>query len=170
MPDAPANWTADVTLTDGAPARVRPIGRDDARRLAEFHAKLSPESIYLRFFSPHPRLSDAEIAHFTGVDHDSRVALVMFVNGELVGVGRYDRIAGGDAAEVAFVVADAHHGRGIATLLLERLAVAGRERSVRTFTADVLPQNRMMLQVFHDAGFDVTSRFEDGIVRLSFPI
>lgn len=170
MPRWPAHWAGDVLLADGGTAFVRPIAPDDAPRLAQFHVRLSPESVYFRFFSPHPRLSAEELDRFTDVDHDARVALVMLRGDELIGVGRYDRLARSDTAEVAFVVSDTQQGRGIATLLLERLAAAARECGLHRFSADVLPNNRAMLRVFHDAGFDVSSRFEDGIVRLVFPI
>ncbi len=157
-------------LADGGTAHVRPIRPEDAPLLRAFHNRLSPESLYLRFFSPHPRLSEREVAHFTQVDHDARVALVVVLGEELIAVARYDRLPRSDEAEVAVIVADAQHGRGIASALLERLASAARERGVHRFTADVMPQNRAMLHVFHDAGFEVTSRFEDGVVRVSFPI
>jgi RimJ/RimL family protein N-acetyltransferase/succinyl-CoA synthetase alpha subunit len=159
-----------MVLADGGTAHVRPIRPEDAPLLRAFHDRLSPESLYLRFFSPHPRLSEREVAHFTQVDHDARVALVVVLGEELIAVARYDRLQRSDEAEVAVIVADEQHGRGIASALLERLASAARERGVHQFTADVLPQNRAMLHVFHDAGFEVTSRFEDGVVRVSFPI
>ena len=47
--------------------------------------------------------------------------------GEIIAVGRYEREPGTDEAEVAFVVADAHQGRGIGSVLLEHLAAAARE-------------------------------------------
>ncbi|CAG1002788.1 Peptidyl-lysine N-acetyltransferase PatZ [Myxococcaceae bacterium] len=170
MPAAPAHWAADVVLADGGAAHVRPIRPEDAPLLQAFHSRLSPESIYLRFFSPKPRLSAEDVRRFTNVDHDARVALAVWLGDELIAIGRYDRAVRGDSAEVAFVVDDEHQGRGIASLLLERLASAAMERGIGRFTADVLPQNRSMLRVFHDAGFEATSRFEDGIVRVSFPI
>lgn len=169
-PSAPAHWAADVVLADGGAAHVRPIRPSDGPLLQALHARLSPESIYLRFFSPRPKLSDEEVRHFTHVDYDARVALVVLLGDDLIAVGRYDRAPKSDAAEVAFVVDDAQQGRGIATLLLEQLASAAQERGILRFTADVLPQNRAMLRVFHDAGFEATSRFEDGIVRVFFPI
>ena len=169
-PSAPAHWAADVVLADGGAAHVRPIRPGDAPLLRAFHARLSADSIYLRFFSPRPKLSEQELQHFTNVDHQTRVALVVLLGDALIGVGRYDRAPKSDSAEVAFVVDDAQQGRGIATLLLEQLASAAQERGILQFTADVLPQNRAMLRVFHDAGFEARSRFEDGIVRVGFPI
>jgi predicted CoA-binding protein len=89
---------------------------------------------------------------------------------ELVAMARYDREPPGDRAEVAFVVDDAYQGRGLGTLLLEHLAAIGRGQGIRSFVATTLPQNRHMLEVFRDAGYEVTSRFEEGTVEVSFSI
>ena len=73
-------------------------------------------------------------------------------------------------AEVAFLVQDAHQGRGIAQLLLEHLAQAGRELGIDLFVAEVLPENRRMIQIFREAGYHVQGGYEDGVMRLVFPI
>ena len=70
----------------------------------------------------------------------------------MIAVGRYDRIDDSQA-EVAFLIEDAHQGRGIGQLLLEHLAEAARERGITRFVAEVLPQNRRMAAVFADAGY-----------------
>jgi len=143
----------DVLLADGSTAHVRAIAPEDADALRAFHARLSPESVMLRFFGPHPRLSDAEVERFTRVDGEDRLALVAERGGQLVAVARYDRAPGSDDAEVAFVVDDAFQGRGLGTILLEHLASAARRRGVRRFVADTLSENFRMLGVFRDAGF-----------------
>ena len=115
---------------------------------------------------------------FTHVDHRDRVAFVLTVANRMIAVGRFDRIppeestdkSGGLVeAEVAFLVQDAHQGRGIAQLLLEHLAQAGRERGIDRFVADVLPENRKMVQVFRDAGYTVAGGYEDGVMRPGVP-
>ena len=58
-------WSSTVVLGDGETALVRPIRPDDAPALAAFHDRQSPESIYRRYFSPKPHLTDADLAHFT---------------------------------------------------------------------------------------------------------
>ena len=63
--------------------------------------------------------------HFTTVDHRDRVAFVALAMDEIIAVARYERYRGTDTAEVAFFVDDDHHGRGLASLLLEYLAAAG---------------------------------------------
>ncbi|HEY5248056.1 MAG TPA: GNAT family N-acetyltransferase, partial [Dermatophilaceae bacterium] len=169
-PDSyPVWWEADVVLRDGSVAHVRPILPTDADRLRRFHAGQSAESIYLRFFAPLKTLSDKDVARFTQVDHDWRVALVATVHEDIIGVARYDRLDE-TTAEVAFHISDAHQGKGVGSVLLEHLAAIGQERGVTKFVADVLPQNRKMIQVFTDAGYDVNYHFDDGVIAVSFTI
>lgn len=165
-PGYPQRWEADVVLADGATVHVRPIRPDDADRLVAFHNRQSPESIYLRFFSARPRLSPRDVERFTTVDYVDRMAFVAVLGDEMIGVARYDREPGTPEAEVAFITDDDHHGRGMATLLLEYLAAVAREHGLHRFTATTLPQNRKMLGVFKQAGFDVTTRFSEGVIEV----
>ena len=168
-PGYPREWEADVLLTDGGVAHLRPIRPSDAERLVAFYDRVSPESKYLRFFAPYPRLSERDVVRFTHVDYVDRVAFILTLGEEMIAVGRYDRIEGA-TAEVAFLIEDAHQGRGIGQLLLEHLAEAARERGITRFVAEVLPQNRRMAQVFADAGYRVSKGIEDGVLNVEFPI
>lgn len=168
-PAYPAHWAADVVLRDGGTAHLRPITPQDADALQEFHLAQSPESVYLRFFAPMPRLSERDLTRFTNVDHVDRVAIVAVVAGRIVGVGRYDR-TGRRTAEVAFNISDHHQGRGLGSVLLEHLAAAARERGIQRFEAEVLPQNRKMVGVFRDAGYEVSNRYDDGVIAVAFDI
>lgn len=165
----PAHWEADVVLKDGGVAHLRPISPTDAPAVHVFHDAQSAESIYLRFFAPLPHLSERDVARFTQVDHIDRVGLVATLGADIVGIARYDRVEG-STAEVAFNVSDAHQGRGIGSVLLEHLAAAARERGITRFMAEVLPQNRKMMTVFTDAGYEVTHGYEDGVIMLTFDI
>lgn len=166
----PDRWEADVVLADGGTVRLRPINPDDADRLRAMHARLSPDTVYLRFFAMVKTLSARDVERFTTVDHDDRVALVALLREEMVGVVRYDRRPGTSDAEVAVVVQDDQQGRGLGPLLLEHLAAAGRERGIERFVADVLPSNRRMIEVFRSAGFALERHMEDGYVELIYPI
>lgn len=174
----PAHWEADVVLRDGGTARIRPITADDADRLVSFYEKVSDESKYYRFFAPYPRLSAKDVHRFTHHDFVDRVGLAATIGGEFIATVRYDRIdadgmpaqAPSDEAEVAFLVQDAHQGRGVASALLEHIAAVALERGIRRFTADVLPANTKMIKVFMDAGYTQKRSFEDGVVRLEFDI
>jgi acyl-CoA synthetase (NDP forming)/GNAT superfamily N-acetyltransferase len=171
LPDGyPADYEADVLLSDGGTVHVRPIRGDDAERIAALHHRLSAETVYLRFFTPLPSLSPGMLERFVHVDYTDRLALVAELGPDILAVARYDRLPGQDAAEVAFVVDDAHQGRGIGILLLEHLAAAAAERGIRRFVAETLPTNDKMLSVFHAAGFGEHRHFAEGVVQVSFPI
>ncbi|WP_371790520.1 GNAT family N-acetyltransferase [Streptomyces sp. NBC_01471] len=165
----PAHWEADVVLRDGGTARIRPITTEDADRLVSFYELVSPESKYYRFFAPYPRLSAKDVHRFTHHDYVDRVGLAATVGGEFIATVRYDRI-GAHEAEVAFLVQDAHQGRGVASALLEHIAAVAREREVSRFTAEVLPANNKMIKVFTDAGYEQKRSFEDGSVHLTFDL
>ncbi|MBT1002097.1 GNAT family N-acetyltransferase [Paenarthrobacter sp. DKR-5] len=166
----PDYWEADVVLRDGATAHLRPITPADADALQAFHMAQSQNSTYMRFFTYKSKLSGKELRRFTEVDHRDRAALVMILGGEIIGVGRYDRLADPADAEVAFNIADKHQGRGIGSILLEHLAAAARENGIRRFVAEVLPENRKMLTVFSEAGYEVHRHFDDGVVSLEFKL
>jgi acyl-CoA synthetase (NDP forming)/GNAT superfamily N-acetyltransferase len=174
----PAHWEADVVLRDGGTARIRPITVDDADRLVSFYEQVSDESKYYRFFAPYPRLSAKDVHRFTHHDFVDRVGLAATIGGEFIATVRYDRIgadgmpatAPADEAEVAFLVQDAHQGRGVASALLEHIAAVARERGIRRFAAEVLPANTKMIKVFTDAGYTQKRSFEDGVVRLEFDL
>ncbi len=159
-----------VATRDGVAVTLRPIRPGDAEALVTFHEGVSPNTAYLRFFGAHPRLSHEEVERFAVVDYADRLALVAEVDGELIGVARYDRLAQKDEAEVAFVVTDAFQHRGVGTLLLELLAEAGLARGITTFVAQTLAVNQEMFDVFANSGFPVQSHREGDVVYVRFSI
>jgi GNAT superfamily N-acetyltransferase len=169
-PHFPSDLERDVVSDAGTHYHLRPIRPDDAPGLIAFHRHLAARSVYLRFFSFHPELSAKEADHFACVDHVNRLALVAERNGCLIAVGRFESGPGETEAEVAFVVSDEFQHHGIGSVLLDELAKAARERGILTFRAETLADNRAMLDVFHHAGFPVSSSFDYGTVTLRFPI
>lgn len=137
-------------LPDGTELVVRGLDPRDGDALREFHQGLSAETVYYRFFCARGPLTDAEVAYFTRVDQRSRVALGVFAAGELVAVGRYDRVPGTSDAEVACVVTDAWQHRGVGTVLLARLVQVARRSGVRRFVAETLLSNTRMLRLLSE--------------------
>ncbi|MEU4241474.1 GNAT family N-acetyltransferase [Actinoplanes sp. NPDC026619] len=162
---------ADVLLSDGTAVHLRQIRPEDAPLIVELHSRMSDRTRYLRYFSPYPRIPERDLKRFVNVDHHDREAFVIVSGRNITAVGRYERLgAGAPEAEVAFVVEDAHQGRGIGSVLLEHLASAAQENGISRFVAEVLPENGGMLRVFSDFGYQVQRKYADGVVHLEFPI
>ena len=160
-------------LADGTTITIRPAAPGDYEAVKQLHEAMSPDNLYLRFFSMSPRAAEQEarrVSRDDGPDH-GHGALLGFLGDELVGVASYEPAAADpESAEVAFAVADRMHGRGVATLLLEHLVSLARERGVGVLTASTLPENIAMLRVFADAGLTVTRRMDYGVIELSMPV
>ncbi|AFA73172.1 putative acyl-CoA synthetase [Gordonia polyisoprenivorans VH2] len=171
--DYPRHWIADVLASDGGVVHLRPIVPDDADRVVRFHAGLSERTRYMRYFGPTPTLPPREVVRMTTVDHQQRVALVAVLGGEFIAIGIYEGLAADgkpESAEVAFVVADAHQGRGLGPILLEHLAGAAAENGFTRFEAEVLSENPNMVAVFRDAGYQISRAFDGATVHVEFTI
>ena len=163
-----ADFRKSAVLRDGAAVCVRAIRPDDKERLRMAFARLSRRSVYQRFFHPVHQLAPDELRRLTEVDFGDHVAIVLTVGAgseeRLIAVGRYIRVApGGDSAEVAFMVVDEYQGVGAATLLLNDLVAIARRCGVRNFVALVLPDNRLMLEVFRRSGLISRESLTDGV-------
>jgi acyl-CoA synthetase (NDP forming)/GNAT superfamily N-acetyltransferase len=166
----PEEWESDVVLADGGTAHLRPLRRDDSEKLLDFFTRLSDRSRMLRFFAPVSPQTARRAARLDEVDYDKTFGIVAELGDDLIAVGTYQRTDDPTSAEVAFAVSDEHQARGIGSILLEHLASVGRTMGLRRFTASTLPENRRMLRVFHEAGWEVDREHIEGVVELSFPI
>lgn len=167
----PSEYELDIVLRDGAVARFRPIRPSDAESLVRMFERLGTQSRYYRFFRAKERLSDEEVRFFTNVDYESRMAVVVLREGEMIGVGRYDReVDDPGEAEVAFAVSDDQQGRGIGTQLLQILTTYARSHGVEAFKAYVLPDNLSMMRVFRNSGYTLTRSLEAGVYNVEFPV
>ncbi|HUP71765.1 MAG TPA: GNAT family N-acetyltransferase [Acidimicrobiales bacterium] len=157
-------------LRDGTAVVARPISIRDDERLVRFHESLSPETTRLRFFSVHPHLSRRETTRFTDVDHNDREAWVALIDDEIIGVGRYERLANREEAEVAFVVADRWQGMGVGPILLRHLIDCARAVGILRFVAETLEENHHMLDMFTHTGLPITRSHDRGVVTVTLTL
>jgi GNAT superfamily N-acetyltransferase len=172
-----ATYLANGVMRDGTPVRIRAIQPTDKQALQWGFAQLSIDAIYHRFFQAKRELSEPELRYLTELDFQDHVALVAEAEVEgvsrVVGVGRFVRLADAkrrDHAEVAFTVGDEFQGRGVGTLLLEHLRRIAPKLGVTFFNAEVLPDNRQMLEVFEHSGLAVVERVRDGVVHVEMEL
>jgi len=163
----PAHLEADVALRDGSTAHFRPVRPEDREAIRGFLAALSPESRALRFFSA---AADLEwvAERMSAVDYRDRFGLLATLESRVVAHAVYLR-TGPDRAEVALAVADELQGHGLGTLLVGQLAEVAHGQGIGLFEAEVLPENRRMIEVFRESGFPVQMRAEPGAIVVEFP-
>jgi GNAT superfamily N-acetyltransferase len=143
-----------VIITDATPA--------DYERVRRFYDELGDTSTYLRFFGIRRSIPEAELRAVVSHEIPHHVTLLAWLDARLIGIGEF--IVGGDPteAELAFAVADDHHHEGVATLLLERLAVVGRRCGLHRLTARTLLGNGDMLLVFRTVGLTRRTVVDEG--------
>ncbi|AKE38785.1 Acyl-CoA synthetase (NDP forming) [Corynebacterium camporealensis] len=166
-------WEADVILNDGDIATLRAIRPEDRDAIEAFFGRVSEQSKYLRFFGTHPTLTDDDWKRWMDTKDHDKVTLVMVERNDIVAVAGYDLIPQflpDRVADVSFLVQDSHHSKGVGNILLEHLAEIGREGEISRFYAEMLTQNRQMVQVFIRAGYSVHPELADGYIVVDFSI
>jgi L-amino acid N-acyltransferase YncA len=148
-----------LRLRDGSSVAVRAAGAADEPELLAFLYGLGLEAKRMRFFTGAADMAyAAHLAAATGAD---RYGLIAHDEaGVMVGHATYAQLDS-RRAEVAVEVADHLHGRGLGTMLIERLARVAEQRGITHFVAEVLCENRAMLDVFSE-GFDGRVVHRDG--------
>ena len=167
-PPYPIEREADIVLTDGSTVRVRPVRAGDAAAIRAFLDSISSDSIVFRFFGA-PNL-DWVTTWSVDVDYANRFALVAETGSprQVIAHAAYMRETA-DRAEVAFLVADSYQGHGIATILLAHLAEVAESHGISTFTAEVMPSNHRMIEVFRESGFPVDVHSSPDAIKLELP-
>jgi RimJ/RimL family protein N-acetyltransferase len=171
----PRSYAHSFKLKNGVAITLRAIRPDDRERLRTAFVHLDPGTIYTRFFGAKRELSEAELTAATAIDFDAVVALVADLKSDpetIIGGGRYVRSPKATSidAEVAFMVEEDYQGLGLASLILRELAAIAKASGVVRFIAEVLPANTAMLQVFRRSGLAMSSRTEDGVVRVALDL
>jgi GNAT superfamily N-acetyltransferase/predicted CoA-binding protein len=157
-------------LADGSTVQIRTAEPGDYEAVKAMHEAMSPDNIYLRFFSVSRVSAEPEAQRVCRAAEAGHAALLAVSSEEIVGCASYESPGDGTAAEVAFAVADRMHHQGIATLLLEHLVVRARHDGIPALVASTLAENTAMLRVFADAGLPVRRRLEDGVFEVTVPV
>ena len=137
-----------LQLRDGTEVVLREIELTDVEGLRALFFRLSPTTVYRRFFGRPNAPSDRALARLAGVDHDRRQAIAAVIDGTIVGVARYDRRVDSTDAEFAIVVEDAWQHHGLGHVLLRRIGREATSHGIVTVTGTVLAENRPMLDLF----------------------
>jgi len=170
----PTRYVAAWTMKDGTPVTIRPIRPEDEPAMVRFHETLSERSVYLRYFhlmNLEQRTQHERLTRICFIDYDREMALVAeTADHEILGVGRLTKIHGTKEAEVAVLVSDKCHGRGLGKELLARLLIVGADEKLTRLSADILPDNRDVMRICEKLGFSLKHSLDDEVVRAEFTL
>ena len=173
IPEA-RNFSEYVLLRDGERVFLRASTAEDVPAVEALMRSVSRESLQMRFMGAVAYVARSVIEIMCGGEPRDRLCLLAIVGKEpearVVGIGNYISLGVGGKAEVAFLVQDDFQGRGISTLLLERLAGIAAGQGFVGFEAEVLYENQPMINVFRDSGFEVVQALEGGSIHVNFPV
>lgn len=156
-----------VTLRKGDKVFIRPIRPEDERLYPALFAKIKADDLRLRFFAPVKEFSHQFIARLTQVDYARAYvcAAIDEVSGEIVGVVRLMHDPDDIRAEYAILVRSDWKGRGLGWLLMHLLIDYAVETGLKIVEAQVLPENRPMLDMCAGLGFTISNDPEDPSLR-----
>jgi acetyl coenzyme A synthetase (ADP forming)-like protein len=162
-----------AVLRDGSVVTLKIAEAADRDAVRRFFHDLSPESRRRRFFAI-AEPSDELIARLCDSTQPGQALSLLClrqIDGEVrpIAIGSYIG-EGSGTAEAAFAVADAFQGRGLGTVLLERLAAFASAHGIRRFDATTLPENAQMLEVFYESGFEIRSKTEVGTIAVQLSL
>jgi len=124
--------------------------------MTRFHATLSERSVYLRYFHMLPfdaRIDHQRLARICSIDYDREMVLVAERGKEIVAVGRLIREDDSKEAEFAVLISDTFQGHGLGTELVKRLIEIARSDGMDRVIADILGENRQMIEICKLLGF-----------------
>jgi len=175
----PTRYVAPWTMKDGAVVSIRPIRPEDEPAMVKFHETLSERSVYLRYFhlmNLEQRTQHERLTRICFIDYDREMALVAERRNpetgepEILGVGRMMKVHGTSEAEVAVLVSDRWHGKGLGKELLARLLLVGADEKLTKLTADILPDNRDVMRICEKLGFSLQHSVDDQVVHAEFKL
>ena len=156
-------WERHFTLPDGCAVHVRPIRPEDEPLYGPFLKAVSADDVRMRFLGPMKELTHAQISYFTHVDHARAMAFIALdeASGEMIGVARLHDDAGNESAEYAIIVRSDLKSHGLGWQLMQLLIAYGRAKGLRAIYGQVLHENKTMLKMCGELGFEITMNPDD---------
>lgn len=155
-----------VAVRDGSSVVIRPLASGDEAAIASWFSGLGVETRRARFLGSLDRLDRRMLSELARVDHiDHEAIAAIGPDGTTVGIARYIRIEP-RKAEVAVAVGDEWRGRGIASMLLERLTARAQSAGIEQFIAICLTSNHTVIRLLSRLGPTRIGPSDAGVVEL----
>jgi acetyltransferase len=172
----PSELEEIIRLSDGTELLLRPIVPEDEPALSAAVKGLDSEEARLRFLMPVRELSRLQAARFTQIDYDREMALIATHPGKpgtqpILAVVRIAADPDNEKAEFAIIVKREITGKGLGTILLDRIISYAKKRGIGVIFGDVLRENSRMLELGKALGFARSNHPGDAtLIRLTLDL
>jgi GNAT superfamily N-acetyltransferase len=162
----PADLEEEILLPSGEALWIRPVVPGDAPILASEFSAADDDTLHARFFTASFDLTHERLRYLTELDYTTHLALAVMTaagdRSEGVAIGRYAARTATDV-EGAIVVKRRFRCRGIAGVLMDRLASAADRAGYITMSASYLADNAAAAGLLAGLGF-TGGALHDGVV------
>jgi len=169
----PKEYETNWTDNKGTSIFFRPVKATDERAIQDLVYELPEQDVFTRFFNNLKSFPHKVVMPLAAIDYNDKIAIAAVIGKEepesrekIIAIGRYKNNQDTGFAEVAFTTHRDWQNRGIGTFLLRYLIRIALEKSIRGFTADVLAQNKAMMQVFSKSGYLLKTHMGSGVYEL----
>jgi GNAT superfamily N-acetyltransferase len=159
-----------TVIVAGVPVRLRLLERSDANLIRAFYQRLSPDSVYRRFFGPVIPPADRLVKQLTDIDHNERDALIALDLHGICGIARYGSSSANGQYDLAVTVADEWQGKGLGRLLTSRLAHIARFRGISSFHATMMGSNYAAQAMVRSLSPQTKFHFDAGYLEADIPL
>jgi len=159
-------WERHLTLPDGTRVHVRPLRPEDEALYGPFFKAETADDLRLRFFGPVKAFDHAFFSRFTNIDYAKAMALIAVeeASGVMLGVVRLHMNETGDSGEYAVIVRSDHKSHGLGWQLMRLIIEFARWKGLRTIEGQVLYENKTMLNMCRELGFEILGDPQDRAV------
>jgi GNAT superfamily N-acetyltransferase/acyl CoA:acetate/3-ketoacid CoA transferase beta subunit len=161
----------EVREVHGQQVLFRPAKPTDERSIQEHFYSLDRKDVVSRFFHEKTSFVRTDVASVFQVDYVKDLTIVA-VAGEpgyekIIAVGSYLLDEAKNLAEVAFSVASEWQGRGLSSIIINKLSQAARENGILGLVAYTVPQNQNMIKLFNRLPYRVRTQFDGDMMVLT---
>jgi RimJ/RimL family protein N-acetyltransferase len=160
----------ETRVIDGRTLLFRPARPTDERNIQEHFYNLDQRDVFQRFMHERTSFAREEVAGVYQVDyvHDMTIVAVTGDPGfeKVIAVGGYFLESGSNMAEVAYSVDKQWQGKGVSTIIQEKLAKMAREQGFSGLVAYTIPNNKRMVQLFNKLPYRVNSSCDGEVLTL----
>ena len=162
--------TENTILIEGQRVFLRPALPTDERAIQEHFYNLDHKDVISRFLHEKSSFVRDDVAEVLQVDYNHDMTIIAAIGDpgfeKIIAIGCYFLDEETNLAEVAYSVDKAWQGKGISTVIQEKLSAFARDHGIGGLIAYTSAGNRSMLRLFQKLPYKITRKYDGEMITL----